>query len=112
MKAKDIKVSRKEAAEVGQFTLDYFQKHGAALSLEDAYKLMKADGWRTEAAEVAKKAAEKAAEDEKKKGHDVIPSKEKGASDFKTDKQTTPASDMKVTMDEAKEAGISTFFQE
>ena len=112
MKTKGIKVSRKEAAEVGQFTLDYFEKNKAALNLEDAYKLMKADGWRTTAAEVTEEAKKKAAEEaEKKKGHDAIPSKEKGASDFsKVQDQATPSSGMKVSMEEAKEVGITTFF--
>lgn len=112
MKAKGIKVSRKEAEEVGQFTLDYFEKNKAALNLEDAYKLMKADGWRTTAAEATEEAKKKADEEaEKKAAHDAIPSKEKGASDFSKDKdQVTPSSDMKVSMEEAKEAGISTFF--
>lgn len=107
MKAKGIKISKSEAEKVGQFTLEYFQKTNAALSLEDAYKLMKADGWRTQAEEATKKTAE----DEKKKAHDAIPSKEKGASDFsKVQDQLTPASDMKVTLEEMKEAGVSTFF--
>lgn len=109
MKAKDIKISRKEAEEVGKFTLDYFTKNEAALSLEDAYKLMKADGWRTKATEIEAEAEKKAAEEKAKKGHDSIPQKDKGASDFSTEKKT-PA-DMNVTMDDAKEAGVPTFFE-
>lgn len=111
MKAKGIKISRKEAEEVGQFTLKYFRETGAAVNMEDAYKLMKAEDWRTKADEVTAEAEKKDAEEKDRKSHEAIPDKTKGASNFsKEDKPLTPSSSMKVSMEEAKEAGISTFF--
>jgi len=107
MKEKGIKVSRKEAAEVGQFTLDYFVKTQAAISLEDGYKLMKADGWRVEAEKTTAEAEKKAAAEKAKQGHESIPSKDKGASDILTEKKTPTTMD--VSMAELKESGIKLF---
>lgn len=92
MKTKGVTVSRKEAEEVGKFTLEYYTRTGAGLDLEDAYKLMKADGWRTKANEIEKKAKE----EKDKQGHDAIPDKSKGVKDIVTDKG--PRNDMDFTM--------------